>query len=49
MSDASYSLCILRCFRLVAQGRVDVIVPFGDWHWGSESILVLMEDTNRTE
>jgi hypothetical protein len=40
---------IRRQIDLDGNGRVDVIVPFGAWHWGSESILVLMEGTNRTE
>jgi len=26
-------------------GRADVIMPFGEWHWGSDSILFLMEGT----
>jgi len=25
------------------KGRADVIMPFGEWHWGSDSILFLME------
>ena len=28
---------------LDGNGRADVIMPFGEWHWGSDSILFLME------
>ncbi len=30
---------------LDGNGRADVIMPFGEWHWGSDSILLLMEGT----
>ena len=30
---------------LDGNGRADVIMPFGEWHWGSDSILFLMEGT----
>lgn len=28
---------------LDGNGRADVLMPFGEWHWGSDSILFLME------
>jgi len=34
---------IRRQIDLDNNGRADVIVPFGEWHWGSDSILFLME------
>ena len=30
-------------------GRADVIMPFGEWHWGSDSILFLREGPCRAE
>jgi outer membrane protein assembly factor BamB len=34
----------IRCqVDLDGNGRADVIMPFGAWHWGSDSILFLME------
>ncbi len=34
---------IRRQVDLDGNGRADVIMPFGEWHWGSDSILFLME------
>lgn len=34
---------IRRQVDLDGNGRADVIMPFGAWHWGSDSILFLME------
>ena len=34
---------ICRQVDLDGNGRADVIMPFGEWHWGSDSILFLME------
>jgi hypothetical protein len=28
-------------------GKTDVMMPFGSWHWGSDSILFLMEAPNK--
>ncbi len=44
---------IRRQVDLDGNGRADVIMPFGAWHWGSDSILFLMEgptpETARTQ
>ena len=34
---------IRRQLDLNGNGRADFIMPFGAWHWGSDSILFLME------
>ena len=34
---------VRRQVDLDGNGRADVIMPFGEWHWGSDSILFLME------
>jgi hypothetical protein len=34
---------IRRQIDLDGNGRADVIMPFGAWHWGSDAILFLME------
>jgi len=34
---------VRRQIDLDGNGRADVIMPFGEWHWGSDSILFLME------
>ena len=34
---------VRRQIDLDGNGRADVIMPFGAWHWGSDSILFLME------
>ena len=34
---------IYRQVDLDGNARADVIMPFGEWHWGSDSILFLME------
>ena len=34
---------IRRQVDLNGNGCADVIMPFGEWHWGSDSILFLME------
>ena len=34
---------IRRQVDLDGNNRADVIMPFGEWHWGSDSILFLME------
>ena len=36
---------VRRQVDLDGNGRADVIMPFGGWHWGSDSILFLMEGT----
>ena len=40
---------IRRQVNFDGNGRVDVIMPFGEWHWGSDSILFLMEAESRAE
>ena len=34
---------VRRQIDLDGNGRADFIMPFGAWHWGSDSILFLME------
>ena len=36
---------VRRQVDLDGNGRADFIMPFGAWHWGSDSILFLMEGT----
>jgi outer membrane protein assembly factor BamB len=38
---------VRRQVDLDGNGRADVIMPFGAWHWGSDSILFLMEGPTR--
>lgn len=38
---------IRRQVDLDGNGRADVIMPFGEWHWGSDSIIFLLEGPAR--
>jgi len=40
---------IRRQVDMDGNGRADVIMPFGEWHWGSDAILFLMEGPSGTE
>ncbi len=40
---------IRRQIDLDGNGRADVIMPFGEWHWGSSSILFLMEGRPKSD
>jgi len=40
---------VRRQVDLDGNGRADVIMPFGEWHWGSDSILFLMEGRPKSD